>query len=257
MGKTIDITTGAGWIFDTAVLPHARIHQGDLIRFNDTDNDLERLAVVVTADCDLAHNKHARLLTLVPVVSARTILEHYLIPDDCEKRRLDIERYALNLSSASTDATAVRYASLEQFELPPGHPGREPFCIARDFLLHRLHAISYSSYQSLFNAMQSKGKTADAFNQQLRSRGDLLILPESEQIPIRGHVAWIRRLRQIHYTDVALRTSDLSTKTAERIGRLDSPYRYRLTQLIGQVFADIGLPDGTDSIDAALTEACT
>lgn len=83
-----------GWILDKAVGPDTKIRQGDLIKFKVHDNALRHAGIIVTADCDLEQKKHARLVTLIPVVTAKLILERYLILEDCERKRQMIEDYA-------------------------------------------------------------------------------------------------------------------------------------------------------------------
>ena len=59
-----------------------------------------------------------------------------------------------------------------------------------------------------------------------------------------GYVAYLRLLRELKETQVALKASNMSsTITHERIGHLNSPYLYHLTQQLGAVFASIGLPE--------------
>lgn len=82
-----------GWILDTTVGPAPRLCQGDLIKFSCEKNALRRLGIVITADCDLEKNKHARLVTLVPILSVREIIEFCLIIEDCERKSAEIEKY--------------------------------------------------------------------------------------------------------------------------------------------------------------------
>lgn len=66
-------------------MPSAHLWQGDLIRFKDTDDPLKSAGIIITADCDLECEKHAGLITLVSIVSAKTLLEKYLLFEHCEK----------------------------------------------------------------------------------------------------------------------------------------------------------------------------
>lgn len=244
-----------GWVLDEVVLPNARIRQGDLIRFEGATDTLRKLAIVVTADCDLEQKKHARTVTLVPVVSATTIIEHYLIPDDCEKKKPLIEQYVFGyFSILHNQEETVKYALLRERLSNRGDPP-SIVEIAAAFLLHQTDAISFNDYAILMSEMNLAARKIASFKDQLRSRGDLLILPEAHPLGIKGHIAWVRQLWQTSPSDVALRTSEVAARAGERIARLDSPFRYRLTQLIAQVFSDIGLPNMPDSIDQILDEA--
>ena len=106
--------------------------------------------------------------------------------------------------------------------------------------------MSVASYKVLTNAIGSAPKKATTFKDQLRGKGDLLILPDTQRLGVEGGLVWVRHIWQVPMADVALRTSELGERTGERLARLDSPFRYRLTQLMAQVFSDIGLPNFPD-----------
>ena len=82
-----------GWILDKTVAPDAHLRQGDLVHFSEAKDPLRKAGIVVTADCDLEQKKHARLITLVPLIPPIVALEHYLIPEDCDRKRDAIELF--------------------------------------------------------------------------------------------------------------------------------------------------------------------
>jgi hypothetical protein len=248
--------TFEGWLLDDVVLPNARVRQGDLVRFDGATDVLRKLGIVVTADCDLENKKHARILTLVPVVPATVIIEHYLIPDDCEKKKSSIESHVFKKLSISGEHDSITsYALLRDKLAQIDNKQQASLKLAVDFLLNEVHSLNLSEYNLMMFEIKSNAKKIDSLKEQLRNRGDLLILPDAPELGIKGHIAWVRQLWQTSASDVALRTSELASRHGERIARLDSPYRYRLTQLIAQVFSDIGLPKMPDSIDKLLDEA--
>jgi len=76
-----------GWILDKTIVPGAKLTQGDLIKFEGEEDPLKRAGIVVTADCDLERKRHARLVTLIPVVTVDVIMEYYLLLEDCENKK--------------------------------------------------------------------------------------------------------------------------------------------------------------------------
>jgi hypothetical protein len=86
-------------------------------------------------------------------------------------------------------------------------------------------------------------KTLTKFEQQIGSRGDLLRLVKPPLTSDIVCIAWLRAMWQEQVSEIALRTSEVGSRKGVRVAQLNSPYRYRLTQMLGQVFADIGLPD--------------
>ena len=83
-----------GWVLDEFIAPGAHLKQGDLIKFENEESLLKKAGIVVTADCDLENKKHAKLVTLVPVVPIQVLMEHYLLPEDCEKKKEQISNHA-------------------------------------------------------------------------------------------------------------------------------------------------------------------
>lgn len=240
-----------GWILDKAVAPDAHLRQGDLVHFAEAKDPLRKTGIVVTADCDLEQRKHARLITLVPLIPPSVVLEYYLIPEDCDKKRASIETFlskTFNLDSEidrDTRLAALRsITSAEDIE--------DFVWEALNFLLQRSDSMSVSSYKTLIKEIGSSPKKATAFRDQIRAKGDLLLLPDTGPLGVEGGVVWVRHIWQVPMSDVALRTSELSQRTGERIARLASPFRYRLTQLMAQVFSDIGLPNVPDELDTLM-----
>lgn len=244
-----------GWILDEVVSPDAKLRQGDLIRFEKRDSELQRTGIIVTADCDLAQRKHARLVTMVPVVTAQIVLERYLLLEDCEKKRGLIEDYVFSQYRIDKRQDRETKLSLLREILDTDEAAAdEVVSFAADFALESAQTIGVSAYRGLMEVIQSAPRKMEALRDQIRSRGDLLILPHTQGLGISGEIAWIRHIWQVPLGDIAIRTSEISSRPGERIARLDSPYRYRLTQLMAQVFSDIGLPDTPDKIEELMKE---
>jgi hypothetical protein len=94
-------------------------------------------------------------------------------------------------------------------------------------------------------AAGSQPKGASSFETQLIKKGDVVVLPSAAELGVPGEIAWVRHIWQESIGQIAMKTSDVKHCRGERVARLDSPYRYRLTQVMAQVFSDIGLPDSS------------
>ncbi len=244
-----------GWILDEFVGPDAKLRQGDLIIFENCDDELQKTGVIVTADCDLEQKKHARLVTMVPVVTAQVVLERYLLLEDCEKKRELIEDYAFKQHDIDKNQEReIKISLLRRILDQSRDVDQKTTSIAANFALDSLHKISVGSYKGLMDAINSGPRKADALRDQIRNRGDILILPDAQKLGIVGEIAWIRHIWQVPLGDIAIRTSEINSRPGERVARLDSPYRYRLTQLMAQVFSDIGLPNTPDRIEELMKE---
>lgn len=233
-----------GWILDEFVAPDAHLKQGDLIKFDKEESPLKRAGIVVTADCDLEKKKHAKLVTLVSVIPVQIIMEHYLLLEDCEKKKPQIESYAYKSFDIDLgqDSELKKTLLMRALESPPADCDGASIVAAR-ITLDQIDSIAVQQYKALMNVIQTGIKKVSALEQQVSSRGDLLLLPDPSELGVTGNIAWVRHIWQVPLTAIALRTSEVSFRQGERIARLDSPYRYRLTQLMAQVFSDIGLPD--------------
>lgn len=246
----------SGWTLDQAIAPDAHLKQGDLIRFSDEKSHLRRAGIVVTADCDLERRKHANLVTLVPVVSIKVLLENYLLPEDCGRKRQQIEDYALSAFNIDrSQEPDVRLALLREILQNPKPEFSDASVVAARIITDQLDCLSVKEYKSLMGAMKIALKKPTTLAQQIATRGDLLILPDPKELGVEGNIAWVRHIWQASAGSIALRTSEVASRQGEKIARLDSPYRYRLTQLMAQVFSDIGLPDIEHPIEQSVQEA--
>lgn len=234
-----------GWILDEKVKPGQNLNQGDLIVFPAEENPLRKAGLVVTADCDLEKRKHGLLITLVPVVPVRVILERYLLIEACEKQRANIFRYVCDeFSIEFRDDENVSAAELRDKVEAQEKVGLDEIKkIAADFILNQLEILTWSNYKALMIAIKGGEKGASALESQLKGKGDIMILPSPSKLGVEGDIAWVRHIWQIPLGKIAIKTSDVKNNPGERVARLDSPFRYRLTQIMAQVFSDIGLPD--------------
>lgn len=238
-----------GWELDDRISPAPTLRQGDLIHFANSTEALKHSGLVVTADCDLENRKHARVVTLVPIVTPDVILEYYLLPEDCDRRIDHITSYLANrlgIPRGHDRETAI--ALIREAEAASPFEDLTPESVAAGFLLGRSDIVSISGYSALMTAIGLPPKKADSLAEQMMRRGDLLVLPEAQELGIAGCIAWIRHIWQVPTSDIAIKTSDLDSRSGEKRARLASPFRYRLTQLLGQVFSDIGLPNAPNSV---------
>jgi hypothetical protein len=80
-----------------------------------------------------------------------------------------------------------------------------------------------------------------------RLPGDAFFMDSLSPAHRAGYVACLRRIQEIHATQFTDSPLELERVDAVRISRMNAPYKYRLTQQLAAVFADIGLPDSHDA----------
>ena len=231
-----------GWLLERSVSADPHLRQGDLVWFRESKDPMRTVGIVVTADCDLKNRKHAQLVTLVPLLSVQAVLERYLFLEACSLQRSNIRGY-LYKKYGIDEREDFLVADVRLREILNSAAVEFIDSIAVKVILGLQDQISVSSYRDLMKLIGGSAKSGSAFDSQLKNRGDLVILPSAEKLGIKERIAWARHLWQVPVGDIALRTSSVKHSPGEFVARLDSPYRYRLTQVMAQVFSDIGLPD--------------
>jgi hypothetical protein len=251
------------------------IRQGDVFRWlGDDDPVWKRYGIVVTADCDIAFDKHAGVLSYVPVLRAEHYLSLAFLPDQVQRvrdliadeirtlaRRLKETHqpgYAGDLTDRGID-DAVRTEEApymaDALNVPVG-PDRQQLTgliEAHQRCDAAAGAMNYSVYRDAIEiAALSRGLDAekavrrlasDTTNRLERPPGDVFFVGSVHEAR-EGFVAYLRLVREINQTEIAITTPQVRVGDAKaiRVARLRSPYVYRLTQQLGDVFSAIGLP---------------
>jgi len=253
-----DSKSTVGWEQDDRITPDSTLRQGDLIHFFEPDDRIQNYGIVVTADCDLEQKKHARLVTLVPVVSAKAILERYILVEECDSKITCMLQYACKAYSIDGSQPRGVIESMLQTRIETyGDAAPVEAKIAAKLCLNEITTMPTSDYLSLMKAVGISPKGHKSFADKICARGDVLVLPPAEEFGVSAHIAWLRHIWQVPMSAIAIRTSEVRARTGERIARLASPFRYRLTQKMAQVFSDIGLPNVDCDMELAVQEALT
>ncbi|GKS62680.1 hypothetical protein YTPLAS21_21380 [Candidatus Nitrosocosmicus sp.] len=237
--------------------PAERVSQGDLFYFEDEISE-RRYGIVVTADCDLTNKKHSRLISLVPLLCLEDLLINCLYIDHLEKIRnqiADLLHDTLHLEVPVNDPAfeATLAATLKgNVKIP------EEILTTAEVFLQRTDSITSKNFQALLRRLPNSLKnTYSRFEQQIKSRGDIIVLTCPPYTVHDVRLVWLRRVWQVKLGDLALRTSFYmpNRNLGQHVARLASPFRYRLTQQLAQVFSDIGTPDlNNEWIDKAFKE---
>jgi len=254
------------------------IRQGDVLMWLQGGDDAwRRCAIVVTADCDIIHRKHAGLLATVPVLRFDEYLAAFVLPPKLraatdQLRQLVRSRIrsvqgrcradrpepmsdgAIDGWIAASDADAI----LRTLRADHDEDAEQVRRLVR--WLRTVPALEDSfdleaQITSLVEAKRLSGSNKDPASIRLtlarenldRLRnlpGDALFLHSLAGDQTAGYVVYLRRIDNVAEQAVARRSHEASGRTmlAQRISRLSSPYVFRLTQQLGHVFASIGLP---------------
>lgn len=265
--------------------PSRPLRQGDvLVAVVPNSDEWHKLLIVLTADCDLAREKHGGALTCVSVLPK----DSYLIWFRYENQRnLLCDRLAEQLISVyDQNANEEPKAQVSRWRMREWVVESHPSIVADELgldpgktsqfiaLAEPIRDLTASAPDTIGTAVDKLAKAkhalgdsatrekADAavrkdLSQFLRSLpGDAIYLNELSLEHSSGYVAYLRRVIEVNDCAVVTSQSRIPHDAAYlRVARLRSPYIYALTQQFAAVFSAIGLPSAYESArNRSLTE---
>jgi len=255
------------------------IRQGDIFRWSESgDGPYNFLGIVVTADCDIDKKKHRGILSYVPILPINDYLRLFYLPGALSRALVPISEQLIKLirehqhrnradfpEPVSQDAALVWAGSRQpeeiatELRLPEGRPRSILIELTTDYQM-AARALESEAFQDQVNSLlrlRSRRETSMTREKLLKDMySNLATSPPEDCLFIgrigldyrTGYIAYLRLVREIQQEDAAIRQEpDPGHRPghrprARRIARLRSPYVYRLTQQLVQVFASIGLP---------------
>lgn len=254
-----------GFSESRAVATSERLAQGDILeRVDETSTAWNRHLLVITADCDLAHDKHQGRVTCIPLLTKEEYLLHLVVPKLKDKARTII---SLTLQSsiekidtrritpgrlqtwASEESTGKILTDLgipiEKRELIGGM-----FDALRDLSnneksLQEAVETLVRSHLHLPNAKSEKNARSE-IRGRLRAPfgqppGDALFLSAISSNYDHGYFAYLRHLEQVWEPQISLGPTR-RVHEYRRLARLQETYTYAIAQRFALVFMSIGLP---------------
>lgn len=241
------------------------LRQGDVLEAVNPDaSRWARHLLVITADCDFAHDKHRGRVTCVPLMDA----DHYLMELQVPRIRDQIERKALTAITNClhgpdkpnlTPTRLLEWATEEEPEaiveiLGLDKKSSGPF--ARGLTAIRTaHSPASSLEQAIELMVRAKTEGPDpqtperAFNDVMgtlrapyrQPPGDALFVSSIGPGHQNGYFAYLRHLEQIWEPHIAIGPTH-SHIDYRRISRLKDRFIHALVQRFALVFMAIGLP---------------
>jgi hypothetical protein len=256
------------------------LFQGDVLRWErPTETPWREHALVVTASCDLRQNKNRGLISYVPVVAFSSYVRFFWAPEFMDRRLA--HQKDVGFAAVRKAVEAARGSCGLSHEAALGWVLRAEVDevvadIIPDVALAKERRKLSSAVATLKAALVAERElrecqSADAFMSLLSDRLGLISGKAGTDGPggIRsaleghctslpgdvffistvpggggGHFAMLRHVSQIEEGDIEMDpvARPGARLPARRVGRLGSPYVYALTQQLGKIFSDIGLP---------------
>lgn len=250
------------------------LKQGDVL-VPLTVTDSYSALVVVTADCDLTNNKYGGRLTALPVVPLEAYVRDFWLTREIRLLRNQIGESIRDEMQRLVEASPVGFAMpsrdrLESWPLETPSAGLASALSLPQSELSLIETLSSAAidldsisesapiaeWWSLcctamhLNGAKSVAKANSSLMKRLESElpknmpGDVLYLTRPMPTPNSGFVALARFPVEVRPPTIAMNGPDelYGNPLFRRVSRLASPYRYRLTQLFGDIYSSIGLP---------------
>lgn len=268
-----------------SILDDRPLRQGDVFEWVEgyKDRPWKIYGVVVTADCDLANYKTRGILSFVPIL---TDAEYFWMTWRIDKMGPAIERFATESAARVSKQIKKRYpdhkgitsdglkAWLDRAQVAGviAEIGLSDKGQIKEFeeRLNKLQSgltlmqSDIPNYEMLRDVLPIKNSKAspnnfDSLTEEFRNSvtslpGDTFFFSKLPGSNAGGHFAMLRHISQCPISAVAINREQLEFDGAEarRIARMGAPYLYAMTQGLGRVFTDIGLPsDYEDSRKAS------
>jgi hypothetical protein len=247
----------------SAVTDPIPICQGDVLEWLESRDD--SYAIVVTADCDIANDKYGDYLSYVPAIPLRSYIADMYLKDqllkEASKLTTQMYEFVRGLQTIgrpdvsrplSSDAIEGWLASTTVPDvlkiLNIGDTSAEQKLTNMLLMRQRLQDPPVTDTEIIELLSEARGAKRRNIHRQIhdhliRLPGDKLYMSTVDGgSNCSGFIVLLRRLREIAAEDIAIRPTQTPAARAKRVARLTSPYRYRLTQQLADIFASIGLP---------------
>jgi hypothetical protein len=239
----------------------APLHQGDIFEFLNKNSLWENYGIVITTDCDIAWGKNSDVYSYCPIINLKEYFYQIYLPKQIEydkilgKAKGIIDKHngnnnkgvdiniisqwikdrgiegALEDINIKTDDMKNAVSFLYNFD--------EKICIMQMFLNYR-------------NILDSKGKNnkeieklkSNFKNHIVHLPGDLFYINYIHGVNEMGYIVNLRRIGIFNRENISISNYDNGEKVyLKRIAKMVSPFNYRITQRVAQMFSDIGLPE--------------
>lgn len=249
-----------------------KLAQGDIIIFNKPKKNWEGIGIIVTADCDIEKGKHGGVISYVPAIKLHDYWRMFTLPKKIEKAEDGFvkqmysgvkafwkkKKFESEISDEAISVMILASHDNEIFELIGIEDNiREKwgkiFAIYRkaanrttDLSLDEMIDLILDLKNSMSGAAVDHENALKDIELTVGSLpGDAFFVARIPSQQAEGYVAYLRLVRELNVSQIALIPKDLKRPEVivTRIARLRSPFLYRLTQQLAQVFSDIGLPE--------------
>lgn len=253
-----------------ASFPGQRLAQGDILRVASQNGySASDLLCVITADCDLANEKHQGRILCLPLFSMRNYISSFQLALEVNQTRTLLANEvvkrvaafrAMNGRAAISEERAPQWVRekgpqhvLSALDIEIGTDGYAQFVELSMLFIQSVpqdihfqidwlqRGMSYldAGTKNDYGEKKAKEKVSNLIKQPPK---DVYLLAEVSPNDREGYVLALRFAEQVLDVDISLTPGSADT-TYCRISRIVSPYIYSISQKFGVLFTAVGLPD--------------
>ncbi|WP_369324316.1 hypothetical protein AB5985_16150 [Burkholderia cepacia] len=263
--------------FFTQIEDTEEVRQGDIIRkLNPKTGEVEKLGILITADCDIAQRKAGERYTWLEIVPMPTYIEGPWAREQlrklsekrskaiCEHLNSQIRKRQPGLASLTHESLVQWLRSKTAEEILSSATGEAPTANGKPLRDLQAFALTVSAdeTQSAFSRLKAAWTLlgVEEKNQQESVRNafkdsggfqDYFVLPELPRHAGLGFVVMLRSMWTILASELYLTEQDARIHDRpdafHRLGRLNDGIRFSITQKLAFLFSRIGMPKTFES----------
>lgn len=270
--------------FFTQIEDTEEVRQGDIIRkLNPETGEVERLGIVITADCDIAQKKAAERYTWLEIMPMAAYIDGPWAQEQlrklsekrsksiCEHLNSHIRKVDPRLAPLTHNSLAQWLSSKTAEEILTTTTGKAPAEDAKPLRDLQGFALTVSAdeNQIAFSRLKAawtlfgvdEKKQQDSVRNAFKDGGgfqDYFVLPELPRQSGLGFVVMLRSMWTIMAPDLYLTEQDArihdSPHAFHRLGRLNDGVRFSIVQKLAFLFSRIGMTKTFESACETATE---
>lgn len=229
--------------------PNDVICQGTIIKFCNENQQEYKYGIIVTGDCDIAQEKHGIYLSYCCIMSLEYYIKKFYIQKKCKNKLSkiigQIKEKVFEILNRKLDDRAMEHVfSLSRNELDE--------LLKNNGVVEKIIDIQNYMHEGDFSLEEYKKicspKNKD-FEKDIRNfPGDKFFIgniPDPER-NTEGFVVDFRRIKEIKRDEITINYFGNDAKCFA-IANLNSPYKQKMSQALGAMFSDLGLPESYEN----------
>jgi hypothetical protein len=237
------------------------LHQGDIFEFINKKSLWEDYGIIITTDCDIAWCKNSDVYSYCPIIKLKEYFYQIYLPKQIEYNKILEKVKGIIDKQNGNNNKGVDISSINQWIKDRGIEGAlEDINIKTDDMRSAVSFLYDSDkglctiqvflrYRNILDSKSENNKEIKILENKFRNhiinlKGDLFYINYIHGVNEIGYIVNLRRIGRFSRENISISSYDNGEKVyLKRIAKMVSPFNYRITQNVAQMFSDIGLPE--------------